>query len=118
MLVDSLPPYLQVKLKSVIKLSFKVKMERDPQIAAHLWNKNEHKYTKIAELKQFPDIVEENEFNFKYRQADGSGTLHDCLPISDWISQVPFVTNASASSESFNTPTDSPMKKARTQKDL
>ena len=119
LLIDSLPEHLKHSLKSVIKLHFNIKMERDPQIDKNLWNKKDHKYTKISVLQQFPDIIEQNSFNFKYRKGNGSGTLHDCLPVSEWILPVPFVSlNSSSSLETFNTPINSPMKKARTSSDF
>ena len=119
LLIDSLPEHLKPSLKSVIKLHFNIKMQRDPQVPPNLWNKNEHKYTKISVLQQFPDIIEQNSFNFKYRLQDGLGTLHDCLPVSEWILPVPFVSlNSSSSMDTFNTPINSPMKKAKTSSDF
>jgi hypothetical protein len=118
MLIDSLPEEMKGRLRSVIKLQFNTKLKKDSSIPADPFNKEKVTYTKITELKQFPDIVEEDAFQFKYKKSSSTPAI-DCSPISDWILQVPFVSMISSSlSHNFDTPTDSPVKKARTSNDL
>lgn len=116
LLINSVPEELKSSFRSVIRLHFKLKMEKDPEIDLHLWNKTDHKYTKITELKQFPDLVDEDAFIFKYKNKNGN--VLQCTPINEWIAPVPLVTSNSSLYDNFNTPTESPIKKARTNKDL
>lgn len=119
MLIDTLPEEMKPKLRSVIKLGFRLKLEKDPSVPANMWNKKDNKYSKIIVLNQFPDIVEEDAFQFKYRNP--SMELVDCLPISEWIMDVPYVapiSSSSSASDHYNTPPNSAVKKARTNEDL
>jgi len=119
MLIDSLPEEMKSSLRSVIKLGFRLKKEKDPSVPANMWNKKDNKYVNINVLKQYPDIVEEDAFQFKCRNS--SEELVDCLPISEWIMDVPYVAStlsSSLASDQYDTPPNSAVKKARTNEDL